>query len=109
MSAHRLTSCNTNADPACWGWYQARCSCGWAEVAYGEQAALDAHEAHVATVPVVAPPTGYLDSFGNVWAFSSGHTVIDGVTVRGRPGRRMLAVGEVYMDTHGERRIVVAP
>lgn len=96
MSQHRLTYCNTNADPACWGWYQARCECGWSEIAYGHDAAREAHEAHVAAQAPATPPTGYTDSFGNVWAYVAGK-------------RRMLAVGEVYFSTRGERRVVVAP
>ena len=57
------------------------------------------------------PPvgTGYADAYGNIWVFSDGYTVIDDRVRRGslRPGqRRMLAPGEVYIDTHGERRTV---
>lgn len=51
-------------------------------------------------------PTGYADQLGNIWAFSDGHTVIDGKTVRGTPGQRMLAPGSLYYDTRGELRRV---
>lgn len=55
----------------------------------------------------MSTPTGYADHSGNIWTFNDGgHTVIDGKTVRGRPGRRMLQPGEAYYDTRGELRYV---
>lgn len=38
-------------------------------------------------------PTGYLDAYGNVWAFAHGT-------------RRMLAPGTAYYDTSGQRCVV---
>lgn len=56
-----------------------------------------------------SPPTGYLDHLGNVWVFNDGgHTVIDGKTVRGRSGRRVLQPGESYYGTDGALRVVPA-
>jgi hypothetical protein len=90
------------------GWWQPRCrQCGWHGEPVGDEAsAYDAADEHRCPVPV---GTGYLDAYGNVWVYNDGgHTVIDGKLVRGRPGRRMLAPGEVYYDTHGERRTVAS-
>lgn len=102
MSAYSQTTASAP------GWWQPRCNqCGWRGECYGdERQSDDACEAHVCQVPV---GTGYADAFGNVWLFNDGLTVIDGQTVRGslRPGqRRMLEPGEVYIDTHGERKVV---
>lgn len=102
MSAYSQTTASAP------GWWQPRCNqCGWRGECYGdERQSDDACAEHVCPVPV---GTGYRDSFGNVWLYSDGLTVIDDQTVRGslRPGqRRMLAPGEVYYDTHGERRTV---
>lgn len=88
--------------PGCW---QPRCNqCGWRGEVYGdERQSDDAADEHRCPVPV---GTGYLDAYGNVWVFNQGHVVIDGKTVRGQAGRRMLVAGEVYYDTRGLRRVV---
>lgn len=45
------------------------------------------------TIPRGPIPTGYLDAYGNVWAFARG-------------GRRLLAPGENYYDTSGALCVV---
>lgn len=104
MSEHR-TRLLTSADPACSGWVEPRCSCGWiGEPEYGYGHAAHAAERHASAALAPPPPvgTGYPDAYGNVWLFNDGgHTVIDGVTTRGAPGRRMLRSGERYYDSRG--------
>lgn len=103
---HRIRIMDTASAPGSW---QARCSCGWtADPTPDEASAYADAERHQAACEKPGQPvgTGYLDAYGNVWVYNTGHTVIDGVTVRGQQGRRMLLPGEVYYSTRGERKVV---
>lgn len=52
---HRAMHPGSHPDPACWGWWQPRCACGWrGELVGDEGAAVIAGELHVAEVA----PTG---------------------------------------------------
>lgn len=86
MSAYAQTH------PGAPGWWQPRCtSCGWRDEPCGDESeAQRIAEEHRCPVSV---GTGYEDAYGNVWLYEDGQ-------------RRMLASGEAYFTTRGERRVV---